>query len=74
MNCQNCHLEAGTRAWAGNFGAVAAIYPRFSDRRGSAETINQRISDCFERSMNGEAPDSNSLEMNAMKAYISLGG
>src|SRR5947199_5863574 len=35
MNCQNCHLEAGTRAWAGNFGAVASLYPRFSDRRGT---------------------------------------
>src|SRR5450432_4108898 len=34
MKCQNCHLEAGTRPWAGNFGAVAAIYPRFSERRG----------------------------------------
>jgi thiosulfate dehydrogenase len=70
MNCQNCHLDAGTRAWAGNFGAVASIYPRFSDRRGSVETINQRITDCFERSMNGEAPDSNSREMKAMNAYI----
>jgi thiosulfate dehydrogenase len=70
MNCQNCHLDAGTRAWAGNFGGVAAVYPRFSERRGSAETINQRISDCFERSMNGIAPDSNSLEMRAMHAYI----
>jgi len=71
MNCQNCHLEAGTRPWAGNFGAVAAVYPRFSDRRGSFETINQRITDCFERSMNGRAPDSTSREMKAMNAYIS---
>lgn len=70
MNCQNCHLEAGTKAWAGNFGGVAAIYPRFSDRRGSHETVNQRITDCFERSMNGKAPDSNSREMKAMSAYI----
>jgi thiosulfate dehydrogenase len=70
MNCQNCHLEAGTRAWAGNFGSVASLYPRFGDRRGNTETINQRISDCFERSMNGKAPDSNSLEVVAMNAYI----
>jgi thiosulfate dehydrogenase len=70
MTCQNCHLEAGTKAWAGNFGGVAAIYPRFSDRRGSHETVNQRITDCFERSMNGHAPDSNSREMKAMNAYI----
>jgi thiosulfate dehydrogenase len=74
MNCQNCHLEAGTRAWAGNFGSVAALYPRFSERRSSTETINQRITDCFERSMNGKAPDSNSLEMKAMNAYISWVG
>ena len=70
MNCQNCHLDAGTRAWAGNFGGVAAIFPRFSDRKGAFETINQRITDCFERSMNGEAPDSNSREMRAMNAYM----
>jgi thiosulfate dehydrogenase len=70
MNCQNCHLDAGTKAWAGNFGGVAALYPRFSERRGSHETVNQRITDCFERSMNGHAPDSNSREMKAMSAYI----
>jgi thiosulfate dehydrogenase len=70
MNCQNCHLKAGTQAWAGSFGSVASNFPRFSDRRGSFETINQRITDCFERSMNGKAPDSNSLEMKAMNAYI----
>jgi len=74
MNCQNCHLDAGTRAWAGNFAAVSSLYPRFSDRRGSTETINQRITDCFERSMNGKAPDSNSREMKAMNAYISWVG
>src|ERR1700733_10595248 len=74
MNCQNCHLDAGTKAWAGNFGAVASLYPRFGDRRGGKETINQRISDCFERSMNGKAPDSNSREMKAMNAYISWVG
>jgi thiosulfate dehydrogenase len=70
MNCQNCHLDAGTRAWAGSFGSVASLFPRYSDRRGSAETINQRISDCFERSMNGQMPDSNGLEIKAMNAYI----
>jgi thiosulfate dehydrogenase len=74
MNCQNCHLDAGTKVWAGNFGAVAALYPRFSDRRGSHETVNQRITDCFERSMNGKAPDSTSREMRAMNAYISWVG
>ena len=70
MNCQNCHLEAGTKLWAGNFGRVASIFPRFSDRKAGVETVNQRIRDCFERSMNGTAPDSNSLESKAMVAYL----
>jgi thiosulfate dehydrogenase len=74
MNCENCHLKAGSQPWAGSFGSVASLFPRYSDRRGSAETIQQRITDCFERSMNGRAPDSNSLEMKAMKSYIAWVG
>ena len=35
MNCQNCHLEAGTKPWGNNYGAVAANYPLFRDRSGS---------------------------------------
>ena len=70
MNCQNCHLDAGTRPWGNNFGAVAATYPKFRERSGTTETIVKRISDCFERSLNGHAPDSASREMKAMVAYI----
>lgn len=70
MNCQNCHLDAGTRPWGNNFGAVASTYPKFRERSGTQETIVRRISDCFIRSLNGKAPDSNSREMQAMIAYI----
>ena len=70
MNCQNCHLDAGTRPWGNNFGAVYSTYPKFRERRGAVENIFQRISDCFERSLNGHAPDSTSLVMQAMRAYI----
>lgn len=74
MNCQNCHLEAGTKPWGNNFGAVAATYPKFRERSGTSETIIKRISDCFERSLNGRAPDSASREMQAMVAYIQFIG
>ena len=70
MNCQNCHLDAGTKPWGNNFGRVQANYPLFRARSGSKETIRKRISDCFERSLNGRAPDSGSYEMEAMIAYI----
>jgi thiosulfate dehydrogenase len=70
MNCQNCHLEAGTKLWGNNYSAVAPTYPKFRERSGTKETIVKRISDCFERSLNGRAPDSASREMQAMVAYI----
>lgn len=70
MNCQNCHLNAGKKTWGNNYGAVASTYPRFRDRSGTTETIYKRVSDCFERSLNGTAPDSNSREYQAIEAYI----
>lgn len=70
MNCQNCHLDGGTLPWANNFGKVYATYPLFYARSNSIESINDRINDCFERSMNGSDLDSGSLEMKAIYAYI----
>jgi thiosulfate dehydrogenase len=70
MNCQNCHMKAGTQPWANNFAAVATSYPKFRARSGSMENITKRINECFLRSMNGAPPDSNSREMAAMKAYV----
>jgi len=70
MNCQNCHLDAGTRMWGNNYAAVASCYPRFRARSGTVESILKRVNDCFDRSLNGTAPDSNSKEMKAIIAYI----
>ncbi|MFM9907992.1 MAG: c-type cytochrome [Chitinophagaceae bacterium] len=70
MNCQNCHLNAGTKFWGNNYGAVAATYPKYRDRSGSLETIAKRVNDCIERSLNGKALDSNSREMKAFQAYL----
>lgn len=70
LNCQNCHLDAGARPFSNNYALVASSYPRFRARSGSIETVHKRIADCFERSLNGSAPDSNSLEAEAIKAYV----
>jgi thiosulfate dehydrogenase len=70
MNCQNCHLDAGARLYANTFSAVASTYPKHRDRSGKLETIEFRINECMERSMNGLALDSNSKEMRAMVAYL----
>ncbi|MDJ1504215.1 c-type cytochrome [Xanthocytophaga agilis] len=70
MNCQNCHLEAGTKPFGNNYSAVASTYPKFRQRSGSVETISKRINDCFERSLNGQSLDTTSHEMRAMVAYM----
>lgn len=70
MNCQNCHLDAGTKPWGNNYSAVYSTYPKFRARSGTNETIVKRINDCFERSLNGKPLDSTSKEMKAMIAYM----
>jgi thiosulfate dehydrogenase len=70
MNCQNCHLDAGTRLWGNNYSAVFSTYPKFRDRSGTIEDIFKRINDCVERSLNGHPLDGNSRELRAIAAYI----
>lgn len=70
MNCQNCHLDGGTVPWGNNYSAVVSLYPRFRERSGSLESIEKRVTDCMERSLNGKAVDSNSREMKAIIAYM----
>ncbi|GAA0881116.1 hypothetical protein GCM10009119_40860 [Algoriphagus jejuensis] len=70
MNCQNCHLKAGTAPLGNNYSAVAANYPKVRARSGQSEDIQKRINDCLERSLNGQTLSRDSKEMNAMVAYI----
>ena len=70
MNCQNCHLDAGTKVFGNNYSAVASTYPKFRERSGMMESIYKRVNDCFERSLNGQALDTLGKEMQAIKAYI----
>jgi thiosulfate dehydrogenase len=74
MNCQNCHLQAGTAVFANNYGSVASLYPKFRARSGSTENIYKRVNDCFERSLNGKAIDTAGKEMQAIVAYINFLG
>lgn len=70
MNCQNCHLDAGTRLYGNCFATVASVYPKYRERSGTVESIAFRINDCFIRSLNGSPIDTTGKEMQAMVAYI----
>jgi thiosulfate dehydrogenase len=70
MNCQNCHLDAGTKAWGNNYFSVHATYPRFRDRSGAIETETKRVQDCMVRSLNGSEFPPESKELLAILAYL----
>lgn len=74
MNCQNCHLDAGSKIFGNNYSAVASTYPKIRARSGAIEDIHKRINDCLERSLNGKPLDTLSREMKAIKAYITFLG
>lgn len=74
LNCQNCHLDAGTKPFGNNYGSVASTYPKIRARSGKMESIEKRINDCFERSLNGRPLEENSKEMRAMVAYMKFLG
>lgn len=74
LNCQNCHLQAGTAVFGNNYGSVASLYPKFRARSGSVEDIYKRVNDCFERSLNGKALNKTSKEMQAIVSYIGFIG
>lgn len=70
MTCQNCHLEAGTKLFGNNFSATASTYPKYRARYGAMGSVERRVNECFERSLNGTKLDSMSHEMRAIIAYI----
>jgi thiosulfate dehydrogenase len=74
MNCQNCHLKAGTAVFGNNYGSVASLYPKFRARSGHLESIYRRINDCLERSLDGKPLDSTGKEMQSIIAYIQFLG
>lgn len=70
LTCANCHLGAGTKADAGPFVGLWGVFPEYSSRDGRIDSLQQRINDCFARSMNGTPLPPESREMNALLMYI----
>ena len=70
LNCSNCHLGAGTQSGAGPLVGLTAVFPAYRTRDGQIDSLQERINDCFQRSMNGKALTWNSKEMNAMLMYM----
>jgi thiosulfate dehydrogenase len=70
LNCQSCHLEAGTKEFALPFIGAYADFPNYRARSGAVGTIEDRIQGCMVRSMNGKPLPAESREMTAIVAYL----
>lgn len=70
--CSNCHQQAGTlkdgMGWAG----VYARFPQYRSRAGTTQLIEDRINDCFKRSLNGKALATESRDMRDIVAYMAF--
>jgi len=70
LNCANCHLAAGTTPKSSPWVGIWGVFPEYRSRSGKVISLQERVNDCFERSMNGKALPYNSAEMNSILAYM----
>lgn len=70
LTCSSCHLDAGTDPKAASFLGVATAYPAWSPREKRVITLEDRVLNCFMRSMNGTRPPNGSEVSVAMTTYI----
>ncbi len=72
LHCTSCHLGAGTQKNAGPWVGLLGMFPEYRARNAQTNTIEDRVNDCFERSMNGRVIPKDSPAMAAIVAYISF--
>lgn len=75
LKCKSCHLigdsgKPGTTKTIGTFIGTATSFPAFSKREKTVQTLQDRINNCFMRSMNGVRPIVDTKASIAMATYI----
>jgi thiosulfate dehydrogenase len=70
LDCQSCHLQAGTQKFGLPLAGVWGVFPQYIARENEIRTLEERINGCMERSMNGRALPVDGPEMKAMLTYI----
>jgi thiosulfate dehydrogenase len=70
MNCNNCHLDAGTRPYGLNFFSSHARYPQYRGRENAILTLSERVNNCIERPHNGTPMPLDTKEMTAIVSYM----
>lgn len=76
LQCVSCHPDNGTRANVMPWVGIYARFPQYRARAGGIQIIEDRINDCFKRSMNGTplVPESRDMrDIIAYMAFLSIG-
>ncbi len=71
LRCASCHLDEGRRpngSWVG----VYARYPQYRTRSNTVETIEYRINDCLQRSLNGKPVPVDGPDMRDMVSFLAF--
>lgn len=68
LACTQCHIKAGTQAYAAPFISTFTSFPMIVNDE--VLTLTERINGCMRRSMNGQPLPENGHEMNALIAYM----
>src|SRR5262250_2203325 len=69
LNCSSCHLDAGRRAFSSPWVGLWGMFPEYRSRNGQVNALQDRVNDCFERSMYKPLPY-DSDEMRGILAYM----
>ena len=72
LSCSNCHVADGTQRDAMPLVGSYARFPQYRGRSGKVDVIEDRINDCFLRSMNGRALDPRGRDMRDIVAYLAF--
>jgi thiosulfate dehydrogenase len=72
LQCVSCHAADGTQKNAMPLVGVYARFPQYRSRFGATQIIDDRINDCFKRSMNGTPLDPQSRDMRDIVAYLAF--
>ena len=72
LDCQSCHLQAGTQRFGLPLAGIWGVFPLYIARENEVRTLEERINGCMERSLNGRALPVDGAEMKAMLSYINF--
>ncbi|MES2304186.1 MAG: c-type cytochrome [Gemmatimonadota bacterium] len=72
LRCTSCHLDDGRRPDAIPFTGVYARFPQYRSRSASVSRLEDRINDCFQRSLVGTALAWDDPAMRDIVAYLAF--